>query len=147
MEERFFYFAYGSNMNTHQLKDRIGDFGKGKKVILMGYDLRFNKRGKDGSGKANILLSPGSVIEGVIFNVSKSQVDKLDKHEAGYHRKKISLLLHDKKISAITYIADIDKICENLLPHKDYADTIIKGAEYFGLFKSYIDELKNLKTK
>ncbi len=143
----FFYFAYGSNMSTCQLKDRIGDFGEGEKVILMDYDLRFNKRGKDGSGKANILLSFKSVIEGVVFDVFESQLDKLDKHEIGYHREKISLSFHDKKIKAITYIADIDKICENLLPDKDYVDTIIKGAEHFGLSKSYIDELKNLKTK
>jgi gamma-glutamylcyclotransferase len=130
------YFAYGSNLDTDQLRERVGTFGTIGKAVLGGYRLEFNKRSKcDGSAKANLASDSGTRVEGVVFELDEPQMKKLDVAEKGYHRVVVSL--EGAAQEAVTYIANDDMIDDDLLPTRDYLDMIIKGAERFGLSEFY----------
>ena len=48
------YFAYGSNLKTERMKERIPSAMVKGISTLRGYQFKLNKLGKDGSAKANI---------------------------------------------------------------------------------------------
>ena len=48
------YFAYGSNMSTPRLVQRVGEVRVLGPARLEGYEHRFSKRGNDGSAKGNV---------------------------------------------------------------------------------------------
>lgn len=63
----YWYFAYGSNLSTKQMENRIGSTRQAKRTRLVGYRLAFNKRGNDETGKANIVVDAKSTVWGVIY--------------------------------------------------------------------------------
>ena len=48
-EELLWVAAYGSNLDSNRLKDRVGDLGEGMKGSILGYRLVFNKKQLNGS--------------------------------------------------------------------------------------------------
>ena len=84
------YFAYGSNMCTGRLAERVGtpnQIGLAKPVE---YDLRFHKRSSDSSGKADAYQTgrQEDIVWGVLFEFDESKKPRLDEAEgvgAGYN--------------------------------------------------------------
>lgn len=64
-------FAYGSNMFSARFRDYgvIPD-GQGRAALVCGYDLCFNKKSRDGSGKANVEPRTGGEVWGVLYSIS-----------------------------------------------------------------------------
>jgi hypothetical protein len=62
---------------------------------LDGYELRFHKRSKDGSAKADAFRtgSCGDVAWGVVYELPVSELRQLDKVEAGYKRVPIDIIM------------------------------------------------------
>jgi len=141
-----FYFAYGSNMDAERLGKRIGAAKLTGIGSVTGYDLCFNKRSVDGSGKANLIERADAVVEGVIFEVSVTQLLKLDGIEKGYHREPVSVVINGVAHSAITYIAAADQIDNSLSPTTEYLRFITRGAEKFGLSEAYRRRLEKRST-
>ena len=71
------YFAYGSNMNVWQMALRCPDAEVIGTVRLEGYRLSF----AGGSGVATILPSPGSHVDGVLWEISEADEQRLDHYE------------------------------------------------------------------
>ena len=80
------YFAYGSNMSTARLQARIPRAEPAGRASLRGYQLCCNKRGKDGTGKANLAAAPSAVAWGALFLVEDEDWEVLDRYEVGYRR-------------------------------------------------------------
>src|SRR6185503_12243231 len=83
------YFAYGSNMSTTRLRRRARSAVVVGRAYLEGYELRFNKRSEDGSGKANALETgrPSDRVEGLLFELTDLDLAELDRAEGrGYAR-------------------------------------------------------------
>ena len=77
------YFAYGSNLNHHQMKN-IRCFGSKylKTFFLKNYKLIFchpNKSNKFGYG--NMMKKKGSKVSGAIWDITKEHEEILDKYE------------------------------------------------------------------
>ena len=70
-QKNIHYFAYGSNMRTKRLKDRVGEIDMIGKAKLKNYRLTFNKLGNNGSRRANIEPRKGFFVEGVIFDLTE----------------------------------------------------------------------------
>ncbi len=90
------YFAYGSNMLTARLRERVPSataIGIGQ---LLGHALRWDKRSwQDGSGKcdAEATSRNDDVVWGVLFELDPEDKPALDKAEgvgAGYLEKMVS---------------------------------------------------------
>lgn len=146
------HFAYGSNMETGHLIDRVGEIKDLGKATLRGYELRFSKLGDDGSGKANVHNSNrDSSVEGVLYELDEEQFDKLDYCEGAktghYSRESLKNIQTNKgrSIEAEVYIANREKINNNLKPTKKYLSYLIEGASepVHKLSNSYIEFLKS----
>jgi gamma-glutamylcyclotransferase len=126
------YFAYGSNMSvTRMIKRGVTPLSR-TQGILNNYVLKFNKKSSKGDWSfANIEESEGDAVEGIIFEIRESHLEKLDKFEGApvhYRREKINVSSCGNKIECITYIAQKDYIVEGLKPTDDYMKFLIEGS-------------------
>ena len=101
-EGRTLYFAYGSNMNTAQVVDRIGEPLASFTGALASYRLRFNKIARgDGSAFANVEHVPGdddAVVLGKVFLLSARQLSEMDMYEGApthYSRRVLLVRVFD----------------------------------------------------
>lgn len=81
MKENY-YFAYGSNMNLHQMDYRCPASEVVENVRLEDYRLAFRGR-NPGNGVATILPEKGSHVDGVLWNITPDCEKSLDHYE-GY---------------------------------------------------------------
>ena len=72
-----FYFAYGSNLNHFQMRRRCKDSIFLKKINLNGFKLTFRSKYR----AADIEKKKNSVVQGALFEISKSDEKKLDVYE------------------------------------------------------------------
>lgn len=125
------YFSYGSNMCELQLFKRIGKFKNKKLLLLHDYELCFNKRDSSGNNSyANIRKKDNSVVYGVGYLLSNSQIQKLDIFEGCYHSHYIrkSLVckdINDNVINCQVYFASALYINNTLRPTKEYVDLLL----------------------
>ena len=128
------------------MNERLGWSPSRSGAILNDYEMVFNKRSNDG-GKANIMYSPGDLVEGILYSVNEEDLLILDKYEgvAGkqYKRYDIEVRNHNKNfIAAVTYKAlNTGKICS---PTEEYLNYILEGKEF--LSPGYYSKLKSTKT-
>ena len=142
------YFAYGSNLDQKQIKDRCPCFklvGIAKKT---GFQLIFPRCSKkQKGGVASIEESKGDVVWGALYELTLEDVRQLDKKEGvnrKYYRKicDFGVVQPDgTPVQAYTYIANKRG---RFKPHKDYLERIIKGARDLKLPEEYIDKLKRI---
>jgi cation transport regulator ChaC len=135
------YFAYGSNMLTARLRERVPSataIGIGR---IVGHALRWDKRSWwDGSGKCDAEATgrQGDVVWGVVFELDAEDKPLLDKAEglgAGYMEMTVHVLTEAGPVSAVTYCAtDKDP---SLRPYHWYKALVIAGAREHGLPVSY----------
>ena len=124
---KILYFAYGSNLNHHQMKN-IRCFGSRylKTFCLKDYKLIFchpNKLNKFGYG--NIIKKRRSKVVGAIWEITKEHEKILDNYEQfpNIYKKEYFYLI-GKKIMFYTMYKYFIKD-----PPKSYIDTINKGYE------------------
>jgi len=97
MDERFLYFAYGSNLLTRRLQERTPS-GRAQAVgHVVGRRLRFSKRSDDGSGKADaeLMSDAADQVEGVMFSIDTAQKQALDEAEGvgrGYEESYVEVI-------------------------------------------------------
>ena len=72
-----FYFAYGSNLHHLQMKRRCKDSIFLKKINLKDFKLTFRSSYR----AADIEYKKNSIVQGALFNISKSDEKKLDVYE------------------------------------------------------------------
>lgn len=146
------YFAYGSNINMKQMKLRCPSVQFRSKAVLQGYRFAFPLRSKRwGGGVAGILIEKGEEVEGVVYELSEEDLERLDKFEGvdkeRYYRKKVKVVLGDgSSIEAWTFFPNSDKK-SSFLPSKKYLETILEGAREHQLSKHFIENLKSIKSK
>lgn len=140
------YLAYGSNLHPRRLEARVGAVQLIGVVGLPGWSLRFDKRGGDGSAKANLHATPGMASEAraAAYALRLDQLATLDAFEGcgrGYETLPVTIRLHDEQLSAFTYLAPSQWLSTKLLPFDWYVDLIISGARYHRFDGEYIDKI------
>ena len=144
------YFAYGSNMDPNRMRERGINFLKREHAILQGWRLEFNKVASrnPNEGYANIVEDEKSVVEGILYTIQDSDIEKLDKYEGypnHYERLTVRVKLDDREeVEVITYVAKSDKVKEGLKPSKEYLNHLLKGCDL--LSKEYCERLRRWET-
>ena len=114
------YFAYGSNLNHFQMKRRCKDCIFLKKYEIKGYKLNF--WGKYRS--ADIEKKKNSIVQGALYEISKSDENKLDVYEDfPVLYKKMYFNYYNKKV--MTYIMSNKTVFR--YPTEKYLNTIKQG--------------------
>jgi len=144
------YFAYGSNMSTPRLSDRVSGLSKIGIGKLCGHALEYHKVSKDGSAKCDIVISEvdDSIVIGIVFLFPDNQLVKLNEAEGygkGYDSKYVAIsLANGSELEALTYFAtNIDK---GLKPYHWYKHHVVYGAQENGLPDWYIERLKAVES-
>jgi len=128
------------------MHERLGWSPSSSGAILPDYVMIFNKHSNDG-GKANIMSSPGNIVEGILYSVNEEDLLILDKYEGvavkQYKRHEIEVRSNNKHfIAAVTYKAlNTGKISA---PTEEYLSYILEGKEF--LSPGYYAKLKSTKT-
>ena len=149
LEETFLIFAYGSNMSTARLQDRVPSARAAGIGQLKRFSLRWHKRGRDGSGKCHARATTlhSDVVWGVLFEISRSDKPRLDKAEGlgrGYEEKEVDVTTDLGEVRALMYSAtDLER---SLLPFHWYKDFVVSGAREHGLPVDYIRNLEKVRS-
>ena len=133
------YFAYGSNLNWHQMKnERCPSSQYVRPYILKGYKLIFSHRNPNNKyGHANIEKSKNFNVPGAIWNLTKNHENILDEYESvnynpPYYYKEY---FNWKGKKVLVYI---QKIYYLKKPNSTYLHTIIDGYKDCSLDLNYL---------
>ena len=133
------YFAYGSNLNWHQMmEERCPGSKYIQSHILKGYKLIFSHRNPNNKyGHANIEKNINFSVPGAIWNLTKKHESTLDDYEAvnynpQYYYKEY---FRWKGKRVLVYI---QKIYTKRKPASSYLHTIIEGYKDCNLDMSYL---------
>lgn len=141
----FLNLAYGSNMLTARLRERVSSARPVGTACLPGFSLRWHKVSVDGSGKCNVVedATPGACVWGVFFAIESAQKDSLDKAEGlgkGYGDREVSVVLGGSTLSAQTYVAT--RTDAAYLPYDWYKALVVAGAREHALPPDYVAVLE-----
>lgn len=140
------YFAYGSNLKWERMRKRIPSARRETVAFLEHYRLVCNKRGRDGSAKANLVEAAGDRVWGVLYRIEPDHLALLDRFEMGYERIEVEVRTaagDDRRAS--TYRSD--RITDDPVPLDWYRGMILEGAREHGLPEEYLTVLEALPTR
>lgn len=150
-DDLIWYFAFGANMHDSAFRDRRAMRPRRwRPGCLRGYRLRFNLEGRP-RGKAapaNIAPDPTQEVWGVLYEISRADLLKLDRSEGVPGRRYRHLCVRCEDLSgtphdAVTYIADGKPTEGN--PSLRYITLLRDGARAHGLPQKYIDFLDRVE--
>ncbi len=140
------YFAYGSNMDSAQMAERIPGARVRGKAVLHGYGFRCNKIGRDGTAKANVAREADALVWGVVYEITQNDLERLDHFEGGYARREVGVELSDGATATCeVYVSE--KISEDLLPSRTYRDRMVRGAHRHALPDEWRRLLEDLRVR
>jgi cation transport regulator ChaC len=152
------YFAYGSNLDHKQMEKRCPDSAFKHRAVLRDYRLDFSRTSTNrGCGVADIVESPGDITWGVVYEVPKDNLPKLNKcegykserpmHMNSYNPQDITIYIDNddtRRTEAIAYVAVIKPGPH--IPNQCYLNHIIVGAYHWKLPIGYIEKLEAIET-
>ena len=100
------YFAYASNLNQKQMRERCPDSKPLFVATLPNYQLVFLGWSREWRGAtASIRLFRGEKVLGAVYDVSAQCLRQLDKYESSYSRLKVTVFNEDNEpVEAIAYV-------------------------------------------
>lgn len=140
---REYYFAFGSNMFSEQMKERCPSAEKVGVGVLLDHRLVFNRRGTYRSGGvASVEGAHGERVYGVIYTLDPMDLRELDKREdpAAYRRiRELVRTLDGQEALCHLYKALPQG---NFRPDADYLDQLLTAAQENGLPMEYVEQLR-----
>lgn len=143
------YFAYGSNMNQEQMKKRCPEstfLGKG---VLSGYKIAFTTFSKTRNcGCADIVYSPDDEVWGLLYEISDSDRDELDKAEGHPKKYKRCEVTVKDQFGVVSVVETYEVVTKDLSvkPSKDYLKLIQDAAHKFDFPRKYQAILASVGT-
>jgi len=134
-----YYFAYGSNIDAKQMSTRCPDARFVSVGCLKEFDFLINER-----GVASVIPQVGSLVYGVVWEVSTQDTESLDQYEGirqGIYSKQHNLPIKTEfgEISGFVYIANNQFSGK---PRPRYLEKIIDNAGVLGFDFKYVQRLK-----
>lgn len=133
----YLYFAYGSNMSTVRLRGRAPSARPVAIGRVLHHVRRWHKRGRDGSGKCDIVFvgaDSDAAVWGVLFRIAASERAALDRAEGpGYTEAIVPVVTATCTCHAVTYQAKAGQTDAALRPFAWYKAHVLRGAREHGL--------------
>ncbi len=133
-------------MSARRIRHRLGWSPPRIAVTLQDYLLAFNKQSADG-GKANIQVSPGDEVEGILYFVKEGDLLTMDTYEGvaeqQYKRLDIEVIdLSGRPMPAVAYVA-LNTGPESR-PTVEYLNYLLEGEHLLSL--EYVSRLEEIAT-
>lgn len=137
------YAAYGSNLHPGRLMRRVPSARWLGSASVPDLELRFHKRGKDGSGKCNVVAGDGEVHVAVYeFEIAeKPLLDGIEGLGRGYEAASLSVSGFG---TCFTYTAADTHINETLDPFGWYKQLVLLGCEFNGFPNGYVEQIQSV---
>lgn len=138
-----YYFAYGSNMDTEQMRQRCPEADLVSIGTISRWRFRINTR-----GVATIVPEDESTVYGIIWRLSQVDEQNLDGYEGVeeglYAKRTMEVRLGDgRRLKAFLYLA---KDTEPGTARPGYMGGIVKAAISNNFPSSYVQELRTWST-
>ena len=133
-------------MSARRIRHRLGWSPSRIAVTLQDYLLAFNKQSADG-GKANIKVSSGDEVEGILYFVKEDDLLTMDTYEGvaeqQYKRLDIEVIdLSGRHIPAVAYVAL--NTGPETRPTVEYLNYLLEGEHL--LSQEYVSRLEDIAT-
>lgn len=129
------YFAYGSNLWREQMHRRCPGHRLIGPACLTGYRWIITSR-----GYASIIASPTDRVEGLLYELSPTDEQELDRYEgveqSCYFKQQVTVQREGIEISCMTYI---DPVSDEGTPRTEYIGRINRGIADAGLSPGYVN--------
>ena len=150
-EELVLHFGYGSNMSEAYMRQYTPSLKYVMNAQLPNFEIQFRKYSNNmGGGISSIIEKPGGMVYGVMYYITKKEMDELDILEdvplGIYKRETFQVLGEDGK----WYEADLYRVTEPKGPYKPakkYLDIMISGATEHNINKKWLKKLKLMRAK
>ena len=140
--KKYYYFAYGSNMNHRQMRNRCPSSRFIKRAFLEGYKFVYDGYSKTRKGAvANVIETKGTddVVWGGLFEINEDNLSALDCYERypdSYDRKEVNVKDDESNYYiAIVYFRTGEPKSR---PSDGYRTIVIQGAKDCNLPEEYI---------
>jgi len=140
------YFAFGSNLASARLLQRIPAATVQNVATLSEHQLCWRKNDRGQSGKCDIDFTgdPDHLVYGVVYHMTADEKLELDVYETagfGYDHRTIEVTtLEGNSIDAFTYFAlDID---HNQQPFHWYKEHVLRGALEHDFPLDYVEQIR-----
>ena len=145
------HFGYGSNMSEAYMRQYTPSLEYVMNAQLPNFEIQFRKYSKNmGGGISSIIEKPGGMVYGVMYYITKKEMEALDILEdvplGIYKRETFQVLGEDGK----WYAADLYRVSEPKGPYKPakkYLDLMIAGAIEHNINKAWLETLRKMRAK
>ena len=141
-------FAYGSNMCLERIQARAASARPLAPGFVSGRRLAFEKRGMDGSAKANAAYTGRNPdrIWGAVFALHHSDKLAIDDYEQGYRDISIEVVCRHQRLTAQIYVAQPEVVDPRLQPFCWYHGFVVQGAAQHDLPPEYQRQLRAIPS-
>jgi gamma-glutamylcyclotransferase (GGCT)/AIG2-like uncharacterized protein YtfP len=152
------YFAYGSNLDPQQLRQRCPSARFVAVAKLPDHRLAFTRYAKDrGCGTCDGVPELSQDIWGVVFEISEEDLGTMDASEGyvsgrpltenAYLREQREVYRDGKQEQPIlVWLYFANRQPNAPLPNAAYKEQLVAGASYWGLPKAYQEKLRRIET-
>jgi gamma-glutamylcyclotransferase (GGCT)/AIG2-like uncharacterized protein YtfP len=152
------YFAYGSNLDSGQMRQRCPSARFVAVAKLPNHRLAFTRYAKDrGCGTCDGVAEAGQDIWGVVFDLAEADLRRLDESEGYQPERPLSQNAYirerrevcrdgkkDKPVLVWLYFANREP--DPPLPNAAYKQQLVDGARFWGLPEEYQAQLRRIQT-
>ena len=139
------YFAYGSNLASRRMGERVPGARPRGRARLEGWRLVADKPGRDGTAKLNLVREAGAHVWGGVWALRVQDLLVLDRFEGGYERLAVSVCADAGAVAATTYVSRRGGARLGLDP--DYKALVLEGAREHALPAEWLATLESLPVR
>jgi gamma-glutamylcyclotransferase (GGCT)/AIG2-like uncharacterized protein YtfP len=136
------YFAYGSNLDEQQMRERCPGSRPLFRATLPGHRLDFThySAARWKGGTADIVPDRSATVWGLVYEMGSGDFAKLDRWEGGYARVTLRVLDDAGEPHEVTSYSVRDK--GSFPPHAIYLGKILREADRLGFPRAYLEALR-----
>lgn len=135
------YFAYGSNLDADQMRERCPSSRPLERARLDDHRLDFTHWSRRWQGgAADVVREPGAIVWGVVYRLYVDDLERLDRFEGGYARIQVCVEgASGNRHEAVSYSV---RERASHAPCEPYLARMLDWGERWGLPESYLEGLR-----
>ena len=139
------YFAYGSNLDADQMRERCPSSAPLFRARLEGYRLDFTHPSRRwAGGAADVLPQVGACVWGCVYQLDPDDARLLDRFEGGYER--VTLEVIDDSGLGHPVLSYTVKTKQSLRPTQVYRDKLIHWGAHWQFPEEYLERLRRIRA-